>query len=53
MFFKNLQTDLVWEVSDPTHIKRCQNDEDYEEVKIEEPKKESKKGKQSPKKEGE
>ncbi|MFS0776080.1 hypothetical protein ABC255_08750 [Neobacillus sp. 3P2-tot-E-2] len=54
MFFKNLQTGVEWEVTDPDHVKRCQNDKNYEEVKQEQPKKEQpKKGKQSPKKEGE
>ncbi|MBD8006544.1 hypothetical protein [Bacillus norwichensis] len=33
MFFKNKTTGLVWEVTHPDHIKRCQNDNNYEEVK--------------------
>lgn len=33
MFFKNKSTGLVWEVVHPDHIKRCQNDDNYEEVK--------------------
>lgn len=32
MFFKNKETGLVWEVVDEDHIKRCQNDPNYEEV---------------------
>jgi hypothetical protein len=35
MFFKNKETGLVWEVVHPDHIKRCKNDENYEEVKVE------------------
>ncbi|MDQ1003970.1 hypothetical protein QFZ28_004370 [Neobacillus niacini] len=43
MFFKNKETGLVWEVVDEDHIKRCQNDPSYEEVKteVEQPKKQS------------
>lgn len=33
MFFKNKTTGLIWEVTQPDHIKRCQNDDNYEEVK--------------------
>lgn len=47
MFFKNKSTGLVWEVVHPDHIKRCQNDDNYEEVKPQtkkaEPKKETEK----------
>jgi hypothetical protein len=53
MYFKNLQTGVVWEVTDTDHVKRCQNDKNYEEVNQVQPEKESKKGKKSPKKEGE
>lgn len=34
MFFKNKSTGLVWEVIHSDHIKRCQNDDNYEEVKV-------------------
>jgi hypothetical protein len=33
MFFKNKTTGLVHKVTHPDHIKRCQNDKNYEEVK--------------------
>ncbi|MGG3925682.1 hypothetical protein ABET51_06745 [Metabacillus fastidiosus] len=33
MLFKNLTSGLIWEVTDPDHIKRCTNDSNYEEVK--------------------
>jgi hypothetical protein len=50
MFFKNKSTGLVWEVSHPDHIKRCLKDENYQEVKLEKPKKDTpKQRKQSPK----
>jgi FtsZ-interacting cell division protein ZipA len=49
MFFKNKLTGLTWEIIDSDHIKRCQKDSNYEEVKVqpkkEEPKKESEKDK--------
>mgnify|MGYP005759972495 CR=1 FL=1 len=32
MLFKNKLTGLVWDVVDPDHIKRCQNDDNYEVV---------------------
>jgi hypothetical protein len=32
MFFKNKSTSVVWEVVHPDHIKRCQNDDNYEVV---------------------
>ena len=44
MLFKNKETGLVWEVTHPDHIKRCEKDDNYEEVKP------SKKQKQAPKK---
>lgn len=53
MFFKNKLTGLVWEVVHPDHIKRCQKDKNYEEVKQEKSKKESPKRKQTPVKEDE
>ncbi|WP_180960261.1 hypothetical protein [Neobacillus cucumis] len=52
MFFKNLDSGLVWEVVDPDHIKRLKNHNNYEEVKPNETKR-SKKDKQSPEKVGE
>lgn len=51
MFFKNKSTGVVWEVVHPDHIKRCQNDNNYEEVKEEKPKKDA--SKNSSKKVGE
>jgi hypothetical protein len=35
VFFRNKKTGLVWEIVDEDHIKRLQNDDDYEEVKKE------------------
>lgn len=32
MWFKNKQTGLVWEIEALDSIKRCQNDDTYEEV---------------------
>jgi hypothetical protein len=43
MFFKNKTTNLVWEVVHPDHIKRCQKDDNYEEVKVQPNKPEPKK----------
>lgn len=34
MFFKNKLTGLIHEVIHLDHVKRCQNDDNYEEVKI-------------------
>jgi hypothetical protein len=33
LLFRNKKTGLVWEIVDEDHIKRLQNDDDYEEVK--------------------
>ncbi|MGG3919917.1 hypothetical protein ABEV38_19230 [Parageobacillus thermoglucosidasius] len=51
MFFRNKKTGLVWEIVDEDHIKRLQNNDDYEEVKEEkeQPKQSAKK---SPTKKG-
>lgn len=45
MLFRNKKTGLVWEIVDENHIKRLQNDDDYEEVK-----EEKEQSKQTPKK---
>ncbi|WP_198510385.1 hypothetical protein [Bacillus solitudinis] len=42
MKFKNKLTGLVWDVVDADHIKRCEKDKNYEEVKVEKPKPTSK-----------
>lgn len=32
MKFKNKETGVVWDIVDETHIKRCENDSNYEKV---------------------
>lgn len=32
MWFKNKETGFVWDVVDETHINRCKNDPNYEQV---------------------
>lgn len=32
MLFKNKETNTVWDIKSPVHIKRCQNDPKFEKV---------------------
>lgn len=52
MLFRNKKTGLVWEIVDEDHIKRLQNNEDYEEVKEEQKEQPKQTPKKSPTKKG-